>query len=336
MKIISFVIKRLLATIPTLFGLLVLIFTLSRIIPTSPVMVIAGEFSTPAQIKALEVRYGFDQPLHIQFLNYLKKIYRGDLGVSLRSNRPVITELKRRLPPTFELVITATAIAVLLGVPLGIIAALKRNSWIDHFLRAFTVAGVAVASFWLGIMLQLVFSLYLQAFPLGDQMTGAVPPHVTGFMVIDSILAFDGALLLDAIHHLVLPAVTLCMPGLASFARFTRSGFLGVLQSDYIVYSQSMGIPKRKIIYKYAFKNAIVATVSQVGLIFGLLLANTVIVEYIYFWPGLGAYMVDVMLFFDYEGILGTTLFIGLVFLIINIIVDVIQAYLDPRIVEKL
>jgi peptide/nickel transport system permease protein len=155
-------------------------------------------------------------------------------------------------------------------------------------------------------------------------------------MVIDSILAFDGALLLDAIHHLVLPAVTLCMPGLASFARFTRSGFLGVLQSDYIVYSQSMGIPKRKIIYKYAFKNAIVATVTQVGLIFGLLLANTVIVEYIYFWPGIGAYMVDVMLFFDYEGILGSTLFIGLVFLIINIIVDVIQAYLDPRIVEKL
>ena len=336
MKIISFVIKRLLATIPTLFGLLVLIFALSRLIPTSPVMVIAGEFSTPTQIKALEKRYGFDQPLPTQFLNYLKKIAKGDFGVSLRSNRPVIKELKRRIPPTFELVITATIIAALFGVPLGIIAALKRNSWIDHLLRGFTVAGVAVASFWLGIMLQLVFSQYLQAFPLGDQMTGVAPPHVTGFMVIDSILSFDGALLLDAVHHLVLPAVTLCMPGLASFARFTRSGFLGVLQSDYIVYNQSMGIPKRTIIFKYAFKNAIVATVTQVGLIFGLLLANTVIVEYIFFWPGLGAYMVDVMLFFDYEGILGCTLFIGLVFLMINIIVDVIQAYLDPRIAEKL
>jgi peptide/nickel transport system permease protein len=336
MKIIAFIIKRLFLTIPSLFGLLVLVFALSRLIPTSPVVVIAGEFSTPAQIKELEKRYGFDQPLYVQFLDYLKKLSTGDLGVSLRTTRPVIKELKRRIPPTFELTIAATAIAVILGIPLGIIAALKRNSWIDHFLRGFTVAGVAVASFWLGIMLQLIFSLFLRIFPLGGQMTGPLPPPVTGFMVIDAILALDGKLLLDALHHLVLPALTLCMPGLASFARFTRSGFLGVLQSDYIMYNRSMGLPRRTIVYKYAFKNAIVATVTQVGLIFGLLLANTVIVEYIYFWPGIGAFMVDVIMFFDYEGILGTTLFIGLVFLLINITVDVLQAYIDPRIVETL
>ncbi len=336
MKIVAFIIKRLFVTIPSLFGLLVLVFTLSRLIPTSPVVVIAGEFSTPAQIKALEKRYGFDQPLYVQFLDYLKKLSTGDLGVSLRTTRPVIKELKRRIPPTFELTITATAIAIILGIPLGIIAALKRNSWIDHFLRGFTVAGVAVASFWLGIMLQLIFSLFWRIFPLGGQMTGPLPPPVTGFMVIDAILALDGRLLLDALHHLVLPALTLCMPGLASFARFTRSGFLGVLQSDYIMYNRSMGLPRRTIVYKYAFKNAIVATVTQVGLIFGLLLANTVIVEYIYFWPGIGAFMVDVIMFFDYEGIIGTTLFIGLVFLLINITVDVLQAYIDPRIVESL
>jgi ABC-type dipeptide/oligopeptide/nickel transport system permease component len=336
MKIISYIIKRLLSTIPTLFGLLVLIFSLSRIIPTSPVAVIAGEFSTPAQIKELEKRYGFDQPLHVQFFSYLKKLYSLDLGVSLRSNRPVITELKRRLPPTIELAITATGLAIILGIPLGIISALKRNSWIDHFLRGFTVAGVAFASFWLGIMLQLLFSLYFRILPLGGQMTGTLPPNVTGFMLIDSVLACDPRLILDAVYHLILPAVTLCMPGLSSFARFTRSGFIGVMQSDYIVYNQSMGMPKTKIICKYAFKNAIVATVTQIGLIFGLLIANTVIVEYIFFWPGLGSYMVDVMLFFDYEGILGTTLFIGLSFLIINLITDVIQAYLDPRVLENL
>ncbi len=336
MKIIAFIIKRLLVTIPSLFGLLVLVFALSRIIPTSPVMVIAGEFSTPAQIKELEKRYGFDQPLYIQFLNYLEKLSRGDLGVSLRTNRPVIVELKRRLPPTFELTIAATAIAAILGIPLGIIAALRRNSWIDHILRGFTVAGVAIASFWLGIMLQLTFSLNLRFFPLGGQMTGPLPPQITGFMVIDAILALDGKLLLDALYHLVLPTFSLCMPGLASFARFTRSGFLGVLQSDYIMYTRSMGLPKRTIVYKYAFKNAIVATVTQIGLIFGLLLANTVIVEYIYFWPGIGAYLVDVIFYFDYEGILGTTLIIGLAFLLINIIVDVLQAYIDPRIVDTM
>lgn len=228
------------------------------------------------------------------------------------------------------------AISIFLGIPLGIIAALRRNTWVDHILRAFTIGGLAIASFWLGIMLQLIFSLYMNIFPLGAQVTGTTPPPVTGFMVIDSILALDGRMLLDALYHLILPAFTLSMPGLASVARFTRSGFLGVLQSDYIMYARSMGLPRPLIVYKYALRNAIVATVTQIGLVCGLLLAGTVIVEYIYFWPGIGAYMIEVILNFEYDGILGSTLVIGLAFLLINITVDIIQAYIDPRIIETL
>jgi peptide/nickel transport system permease protein len=336
MKILSYILKRLAMGIPTLFGLIVIVFFLSRVIPANPAMNIAGEAATPAQIKELERRYGFDQPLFIQFLNYLKKLSRGDLGVALRSNRPVVDELKRRFPPTFELACAAMTLSIFLGVPLGILAALRRNTWLDHLVRAFTIGGLAIASFWLGIMLQLGFSLYLRIFPLGGQLSLPPPPPVTGLMVIDSILALNGAAFLDALYHLVLPAVTLCLPGLATIARFTRSGYIGVIQSDYVLYARSMGLSRKSIVFKYILRNAIAATVTQIGLIAGLLLAGSVIIEYVYFRPGVGAYLIEVILNFDYDGILGTTLFIGLIFLIINIMVDILQAYIDPKIVDTL
>lgn len=336
MKILAYILKRLAISVPTLFGLILIVFFLSRVIPANPVMVLVGQAATPEQIKEMEKRYGFDQPLYIQFLNYLKKLSRRDLGISLRSNRPVISELKRRLPPTLELTLAALTLSILIGIPAGITAALQRNTWLDHCLRAFTIGGVAIPGFWLGIMLQLILGLYLNIFPLGGQMGGAEPHHVTGFMIIDSILELDGKFLLDALYHLILPAFTLSMPGVATIARFTRSGFLGVMQSDYITYSRSMGLPQHLVVYKYAFRNAIVATVTQIGLIMGILLAGTVVVEYIYFWPGIGAYMVDVILHSDYDGILGATLLIGVAFVIINILVDVVQAYIDPKIIETL
>jgi len=336
MKILAYILKRLAISLPTLFGLILVVFFLSRVIPANPVITLVGEYASPEQIKEMTERYGFDKPVYIQFFQYLKKLSHGDLGYSLRSTRPVMDELKRRLPPTLELVIASLVISVLLGIPVGVIAALRRNSWLDHCLRAFTIGGVAIPGFWLGIMLQLILGLYLNIFPLGGQMSGAEPPHVTGFMVIDSLLVPDGKLLLDALYHLTLPALTLSMPGVATIARFTRSGFLGVMQSDYIVYSRSMGLPRHLIVFKYAFRNAIVATVSQIGLIMGILLAGTVVIEYIYFWPGIGAYMVDVILHFDYDGILGTTLLIGVAFVIINITVDVIQAYIDPKVIDTL
>jgi ABC-type dipeptide/oligopeptide/nickel transport system permease component len=336
MKLLAYILKRLAIGVPTLFGLILIVFFLSRAIPANPIMVLVGASATPEQIKEMKGRYGFDQPVHVQFLRYLEKFSRGDLGYSLRSTRPVMDELKRRLPPTLELVISALLISVLLGVPVGILSALRRNSWLDHFLRFFTIGGVAVPSFWLGIMLQLILGLDLGLVPLGGQVTGTAPHPLTGFMVLDSILALDGTLLLDALHHLILPAVTLAMPGVATISRFTRSGFLGVMQTDYIGYSVSMGLPRYLIVSKYALRNAIVATVTQIGLIMGHLLAGTVVIEYIFFWPGIGAYMIDVILHFDYDGILGATLLIGVAFMIINILVDLVQAWIDPKVIDQL
>lgn len=336
MKLLAYIVKRLAIGVPTLFGLVLIVFLLSRAVPANPVTMIAGESATQAQIKELEHKYGFDQPIYIQFLIYLRKLSRGDLGFSYRSTRPVIDELKRRLPPTLELAMAAMALSIILGVTAGIFAALRRNTWIDHALRAVTVGGVAIPSFWLGIVLQLVLSLYLDVFPLGGQVTGTPPPSITGFMLIDSLLALDGWLFLDALYHLILPALTLSMPGIATLARFTRSGFLGVMQSDYIMYSKSMGLPQKLIVYKYAFRNAIVATIAQMGIIAGHLLAGTVIIEYIYFWPGLGAYTVDVIINFDYDGILGVTLLIGIAFLLINLMVDIVHAYIDPLVIDTL
>jgi ABC-type dipeptide/oligopeptide/nickel transport system permease component len=336
MKLLGYILKRLAIGIPTLFGLLLIVFFLSRVIPANPIMVLVGASATPEQIKEMEKRYGFDQPVYIQFLSYLKKFSHGDLGYSLRSTRPVMDELKRRLPPTVELILASLAISICLGMPIGIISALRRNSWLDHVLRTFTISGVAIPSFWLAIMLQLVLGLDLNLLPLGGQMSGTVPPRLTGFMVIDSLLALDGKSFLDALYHLILPAFTLSMPGIATIARFTRSGFLGVMQTDYIGYSRSMGLPRYLIVCKYALRNAIVATVTQIGLIMGHLLAGTVVIEYIYFWPGIGAYMIDVILHFDYDGILGSTLLIGVAFMIINIAVDVVQAGIDPKVIDHL
>jgi len=216
MKLFAYILKRLAIGVPTLFGLIVIVFSLSRAVPTNPVFMMAGESATPAQIEELKKRYGFDQPLYIQFLSYLKKLSHGDLGFSYRSTRSVVAELKRRLPPTLELAMSAMALSIALGITVGIFAALRRNTWVDHCLRAITVGGVAIPSFWLGIVLQLVLSLYVDVFPLGGQMTGPVPHPITGFMVIDSLLALDGRLLLDALYHLVLPALTLFMPGIAT------------------------------------------------------------------------------------------------------------------------
>jgi len=336
MKLLAYILKRLAISVPTLFGLILIVFFLSRVIPADPIMLLVGQSATPEQIQEMKSRYGFDRPVYVQFLRYLKNLSHGDLGYSLRSTRPVMDELRRRLPPTLELIFASLTISILVGIPVGIMAALKRNTWLDHVLRALTIGGVAIPGFWLGIMLQLVLSLFLNLFPLGGQTSGAEPPNVTGFMVIDSILALNGKLLLDSLYHLVLPAVTLAMPGVATIARFTRSGFIGVMHTDYIAYSRSMGLPKYLIIYKYAFRNAIVATVTQIGLIMGHLLAGTVVIEYIYFWPGLGAYMVDVIIHFDYDGILGATLLVGVAFLVINIAVDVIQAYIDPKVIETI
>lgn len=329
--ILTYALKRIAYAVPTVLGLLVLVFIISRVIPADPASLVAGEMATPEQVEALRQQYHFDEPLHVQLVLYLEQLIRGDMGKSLYSGRKVLNDLIDRFPATLELTIVSMFLSILIGVPLGIVAALKRNSILDHMLRGVTVAGLAIASFWLGIMLQLCFSMWLGITPLGGRIGVDPPTSLTGMYILDAILTLNGTALWSALVHMLLPALTLAFASFATITRFTRSGVLDVVQQDFIVYERSMGLPPRLIIYKYLLRNAIIATVTQIGLLFGLLLAGTVVIETVFDWPGLGLYAFNAIVLSDYQAILGVTLWAGIAYVTVNLMVDITLSLIDPR-----
>lgn len=316
---------------PTLFGLLLIVFAVSHIIPADPARVIAGENATAAQVEALRERFGLDRPLPEQFLRYAGDVVTGNFGTSLYTQRPVIDDLLARLPATFELAIAAILIAVVAGVPLGVAAALKRNTWVDQAIRLVTVAGLAMAAFWLAILLQLLFSMKLDLLPVQGRSAGWGPDPITGFYTVDALLRGDGEMLLDSLRYLVLPTATLAIPATATIVRFTRAGVLDVLSSNAVFYQTAMGIPRAVIIWKYVLRSALVGTLTQIGLVFGNLLAGAVVVETVFSWPGLGLFAYNSILQSDYNAVMGFTLFTGAVFIGVNLLVDIAQSVLDPR-----
>jgi peptide/nickel transport system permease protein len=328
---ILFFLKRIAYFVPTLLGLLILVFLVSRVIPGDPAALVAGETATAEQVKAIRTQLGFDRPLYVQFGVYVRQLVTGDLGKSLYSGRRVSQDLVDRFPATLELTLAAMFISVLVGIPLGILSALKRNSLLDHLVRGFTVSGLAIASFWLGIMLQLFASMWLGLTPLGGRIGVSAPRLITGLFVLDSVLTLNGAALLSSLKHLLLPALTLSFASLATLARFTRSGVLDVIQKDFILYERAMGLPPRVVVYKYVLRNALISTVTQVGLLFGLLLAGAVVIEAVFDWPGLGLYAYQSIVLSDYQAILGVTLLSGFVYVTVNLGVDVVLTLVDPR-----
>ena len=331
MRTLVLIINRSLWFVPTLVGLMIITFTISHIIPADPVAFFAGENATNEQIAELRARYGFDKPLHIQLINYLIGVTQGDLGVSIYTQRPISEDLLSRLPATMELTFMAVLLSTVVGIPLGVIAAVYRNTMFDHVLRIITVSGLAIASFWLAILFQLLFAMELQITPLQGRIDGWGPEVITGFFLIDSIIAGDFDSFTNAAAHLVLPTLTLAFPAMATIMRFTRAGVLDAINSNYVLYEQAMGFPSRIIIWKYVLRNALIGTVTQIGLVFGILIAGTVVVEAVYDWPGLGLYAVEAILNSDYNAIMGFTLITGAFFIIINLIVDIIQGVIDPR-----
>jgi peptide/nickel transport system permease protein len=264
-------------------------------------------------------------------LDYYGQLARGDLGTSLFTTRADWDDLSARLPATMELTIAAMILAVALGIPLGVVAALYRNRPTDHALRVVSVAGLALASFWLALMLQLFFAMDLRWLPLQARITGFPPPPITGFYVIDAVLEGNFKRLGDVFAHLILPAVTLAIPALATVVRFTRAGVLETLQRPFVTYQRAMGIPAGLIVWKYVLRNSLVSTVTQIGLLFGILLAGAVVIETVFQWPGIGAYAFEAILHSDYAAVMGFTVYAGVVFGIVNLIVDILHAVLDPR-----
>lgn len=331
MRALALTVNRLIWLFPTLLGLLIITFTISHIIPADPIAFIAGDNATPEQIAALKAKFGVDKPLHIQLWNYILGVFQGDFGLSLYTQRPIADDLLARLPATLELAFVAILISAIVGIPLGVLAAVNRNSLLDHVLRVFTVSGLAIAAFWLAILLQLLFAMEWRVTPLQGRIDGWGPDEVTGFFLIDSLIAGDWEIFWNTVHHMILPAVTLAFPAMATVMRFTRAGVLDAINSNYVDYQQAMGVPRRVVIWRYVLRNALIGTVTQLGLIFGNLIANAVVVEAVFDWPGLGLYAVNSILQSDYNAIMGFTLTMGCVFIIANLLVDIAHGLIDPR-----
>lgn len=330
---LKFLLRRSLFMAGTLFALLVLTFMISHVAPGDPAALAAGPDATAEMVETVRKEYGLDKPLPVQFFIYATGILSGDFGTSIFSGRKVLDDLIQYFPATFELVIFSILLAILLGVPLGILSAVKQNSWLDHTIRIISVSGVGVPMFWLGLMLQLYFALQLGWFPLGGQLGIMTDPPapITHLLVFDSLFRLQFDVTLEALHHMVLPALTLCFPALASIARVNRAEMLECLGEDYITNAKAQGISSFRIVALYALRNAMLPTLAMIGLRFGWMLGGTVLVESVFDWPGVGLYAVQTAVSSDFEPIMAVTLLLGFCFMFANFIIDILYGLLDPR-----
>ncbi|MGM0602770.1 MAG: ABC transporter permease [Bacillota bacterium] len=330
---LNYIIKRLLALIPILIGVAVIVFLIVHLIPGDPAQTMLGERATDAQLERLRESMGLNDPLYIQFWRYVKDLFRGDLGRSIMSNNPVMSELKVRFPATLELSFFAMIFAVFVGVPAGIFAAVNQNSWFDNLSMMVALIGVSMPIFWLGLMFIWLFAVELGWFPPSSRMgVETVINPITNLYVVDSILNGNFTALLDILHHLVLPSIALGTIPMAIIARMTRSSMLEVLKQDFIRTAYAKGLKRKAVILKHALKNALVPIITVVGLQFGVLLGGAVMTETIFSWPGLGKYLVDAIYARDFPIVQGGILFFAGVFVFVNLIVDLSYATVDPRI----
>lgn len=335
---LRFILRRVLTAIPSLLGLLIVTFLLIRVVPADPAVALAGDNATPQQIEAIRHEYGFDRPIIQQLALYIGQVAQFNFGESQFSHRPVGVDLRQRLPATLELTFAALILATVLGIPLGVVAAVYHNRWPDFVLRVLSITGIAVAAFWFAITMQLIFAMQLQWLPLrGELSNGAIPPpSITGSLIIDALLTGNWSVAGDALRHLILPAITLSVGALATITRFTRAGVLETMQKDFVLYERAVGYPRRRLIWIYVLRNSVVAAVTQIGLLFGALIGGAVVVEAVFDWPGIGSYLVRSILTADYKVMMAATLLVGVVYTLVNILIDLVHGWLDPRLLEQL
>ncbi|MGU3400648.1 ABC transporter permease [Brucellaceae bacterium D45D] len=330
---LSFILRKLLTVIGTMLGIAVLTFVITNVAPGDPARLVAGPNATEDMVATIRTEYGLDKPLIEQFAIYMKDLVSGDLGTSIVTTRPVIDELMRYAPATLELVLVAMSLGILIGVPLGMLSAVYKDGPLDHVTRIFSISGVALPAFWFGILLQLFFSVDLGWLPVSGRLplVARPPEMVTGMLLIDSLIAGKWSTFQSALSHIILPAIVLSFPCLASILRVNRAEMIEVLQSDYIVAARAHGLSSRRIVAIYALKNALLPTLAMIGLRFGWMLGSTVLVETVFDWPGIGLYAVSSALASDFKPVIGVTLLIGFFFIIANTIVDLAYAMIDPR-----
>lgn len=333
MAFYRYLLKRLLIVVPTLLGASIIVFLMVHLIPGDPVTVMLGERATDAAREALIQKLGLDQPLHVQFWTWLTNVSQGDFGVSIRTNTAVTEEIFSRLPATVELTFAAIFIAVVFGIFFGVTAARYRNSIFDQMSIGFSLLGVSIPIFWLGMMMIFLFSVVMGWLPVSGRLTlGISLETITGLYLIDSLLEGNMRAFWDALRHLVMPAAALSTVSLALFVRVTRSSMLDVLNEDYVRTARAKGLNMNIVIYKHALKNALIPIVTVVGLSVAQLLGGAVLTETVFSWPGIGRLLISSIGFRDYPMIQGIVFMLVFAFIIINLLVDLIYAYLDPRI----
>jgi len=333
--VIKVVFWRLIGAIPNLIGVVVITFLLTRALPGDPAAFFAGQAASVEAVEQIREKLGLNKTLVEQFVLYLRDLARGDFGLSLSTGQPVATEIIQRLPASLELTLAALIFAVAIALPLGVLAATRPGSWIDQLCRLVTTAGVSLPTFFTGLLLAYVFYFLLgiAPAPLGrlDPVFSA-PPAITGMYLIDSLLAGEGAVFRAAFAQIVLPAVTMGLFVLAPLARMTRASMLGVLSSDFVRTARASGLKGATVLVTYAFRNALLPVVTTLGMVFSFLLGSNVLVEKVFAWPGVGSYAIEALTASDYAPIQGFVLTMGVLYVVLNLMIDLAYALIDPRV----
>jgi peptide/nickel transport system permease protein len=333
----AFILRRLLQSVPVLIGLSVLIFLIARVVPGDPVAAALGPDATAEQIREFRRELGLNDPLHIQYIEWVMGVLQGNWGISLRTYNDVFYDISIRFAATLELVVVSLLFAILFAIPLGMIAATNKDRWPDHISRVLAFFGVSMPRFWIAIVFQIVFVAWLGLLPLTGRLPSGMtpPPQLTGFYLIDSVAAGQWSKFTAAATHLILPATALGLSSMARIARYIRSDVVEELRKDYVLASQSYGLPRSLIEYKYILKNSFSSALTIIGLDFGFLVGNAFLVEIVFVWPGMAQYGVNAILFSDTNAIIGITMVVGVIYVLTNLVVDLLYGYLDPRIIME-
>ena len=336
MSFVSIVRRRLIFLVFVVFGVTVVTFVISHMIPGDPARMMAGDRATNEIVENMRRQLGLDQPLWRQYVTYIGQVAQGDFGVSIRTQRPVIDDIKRFFPATIELALAALLFAVAAGIPLGVVSAVAKDRWIDQVSRTISVTGISTPAFWLGLLLIYVFYGRLGILPGSGRIgSGIAPPTtITGFYTLDALLTFDGPALRSALSHLLLPALTLGFVHLGIVTRQIRSAMLEVLQEDYVRTARASGLSRNTVLFGHALRNALIPSVTMIGLAFGDLLYGAVLTETVFAWPGMGNYVVQSITALDFPAIMGFTVVASTAYVLLNLAVDLVYMWLDPQIRE--
>ena len=330
---LKFAVRRLLLLVPILLGLSILVFLFVRALPGGPETALLGERSTPERAAAVRAAYGLDRPVYEQYASYMGKVVQGDFGTSIISQRPVSEEIRRKFPATIELGVSAMLFAVAIGIPLGFVAGRRPQSWVDNASTAGSLLGVAIPVFALGALLKYVFGIKLGLLPtIGRQTPGLTTDHPTGFFVLDGLITGDLPAAWDAIKHLILPAVALGTIPLAIITRITRAAVQEVSNEDFVRTAEAKGMTKSVVTRRHVLRNAMLPVVTIIGLQTGLLLSGAVLTEKVFAFGGMGSFMADAVFKRDFPVLQGGILFLAVVFVLVNLLVDISYGFIDPRV----